>query len=379
MQEVLTIHGVGIFGGRGPWQTAVDRVLAPHFECTAIKYSHYRWLGLLTAVIEPWLLLPGLVLVVLLHLFHVFGATWPWVVLAVAASLLAARIRHGMCIRNFVREHDRATALGVRPHVIAHSMGTKVVGTVLETYPQVRLTNVIFAGCVLPTDYPWRTLIARNARRFGRVRNEVGGRDMVPELAGLGAKLWLLRGYGAAGSRGFEEVDGLVHTVSALAAYCARCVVRTAAVAIHNVVSPHFGHGGVFDAPGYAAAFWMPFLWGIEPSEYQSFLELCIMAEHHHEQRNWVMCCVAEGELLDRDWSWTGGTTLRDFIEQAAKHYRAQGALAAAPTGQIVRKMWQDVVIASRAHQKRPEGWERAIRSLNPLTAVLGSVDAILS
>jgi len=378
MREVLTIHGVGFLGGRGPWQDSIDRVLGPHFRCTSIKYSHYRWLGLLTAVIEPWVLGVSLLLIELLRCLHFIRLIWPWAVLAAVVSVLAARIRQGLCIRNFLEEHRRATALGIRPHVIAHSMGTKVVGSVLETYSQVRLTNLVLAGCVLPTNYPWRALIAANPDRFSQVRNEVGGRDLVPMLAGAGAKLRLLPGYGSAGSRGFDEVAGLIHTVSALSAYCAKCVILGTAVAVHNVASANFGHGSVFDSPSYAASFWLPFLWRIEPAEYASFLELCVLAEHHHEEGNWAKYSVVEQELLDREWGWADNLSLRDYIAQAVKHYPNQRLTVPAPFGQIVSKMWHDVVMASRAHQERGVGWETAIRSLNPTMAVLGSVDALL-
>ena len=378
MRAVLTIHGVGTFGGRGPWQKSIDRVLGPHFKCTAIKYSHYRRLGLLTAVIEPWLLAPGIVLVLLLRWLLVLTAIWPWMILVVLLSFLGARIRHGLCLRNFLNEHTRTTSFGVGPHIIAHSMGTKLVGTVLRKYPQTRFANLILAGCVLPTDYPWQRIAVSNQDRFGFVRNEVSGRDMVPALARLGARLRLLPGFGPAGCNGFDEVVGLIHTVSSLSAFCAKCVIRGAAVAIHNVVSDEFGHSSVFDSPSYASSFWLPFLWGIEPSEYANFLELCFAAEEHHQARNWLAYSIAEQGLLDTEWGWAGNVTLRNYIRQLAKIYPARVTLPEIPIGQILQKVWQDVAIASRAHQQRTEEWETQILALNPVTSVLRSVDAIL-
>src|SRR5260370_27686920 len=59
MRALLTIHGVGFLGGRGQWQEAIQWVIAPHFDHRPIKYSHYRWLGLMCAVVEPWALVMG--------------------------------------------------------------------------------------------------------------------------------------------------------------------------------------------------------------------------------------------------------------------------------------------------------------------------------
>ena len=378
MRVVLTLHGVGTFGGRGPWQDSVDQVLGPHFECTAIKYSHYRWLGLFTAVVEPWVLGPGILLSVLVWLLHLVTALYPWLIVSALLSVLAARIRHEMCIQHFLKESYRAVPLGMRPHVIAHSMGTKVVGTVLRTYPQTKFSNLIFAGCVLPTDYPWERINLSNASRFRYIRNEVGGRDVVPRLAALGARLHLLPGYGVSGGDGFAEVAGLIHSVAASAAVCARCVIRGAAVKIHNVICDEFGHGSVFDSESYASSFWLPFLWGIEPMEYADFLERCLQCEEHHTVGDWAACRRAEERLLDREWGWAEGMTLRKYIEEKAKSHPYYSARPVPVVGQVLRKVWQDVVFACRANQERGPGWEDKIVALHPVRAVIRGVNAML-
>jgi hypothetical protein len=82
--------------------------------------------------------------------------------------------------------------------------------------------------------------------------------------------------------------------------------------------------------------------------------------------------------LLDTVWGWAGNVTLRNYIRQLAKIYPARVTLPEIPIGQILQKVWQDVAIASRAHQQRTEEWETQILALNPVTSVLRSVDAIL-
>ena len=171
MRAVLTLHGIGVFGGRGPWQKPIERVLAPHFRCITIKYSHYRWLGFLSAVVEPWLLISGIAVVLLLKRWYAIHFVGAWIVGICVLSCFAARLRHRMALSYFLAQSSHRLPLGLKPHVIAHSMGTKLVGTALKEYPQVRLGNVVLTGCVLPTNYPWRGVYQRqihmDLRKFG--------------------------------------------------------------------------------------------------------------------------------------------------------------------------------------------------------------------
>ena len=376
MQTVLTLHGVGILGGRGPWQDSVNRVLGPHFRCVPIKYAHYRWLGLFSAVMEPWVLAPGLAIILALHFLYHLGRGWTsaGVVLILILSCVLAQIRHRLALRHFLQEIDRSKQTGMVPHIVAHSMGTKLVGTVLEVYPQVRFANMVLAGCVLPTNYPWEHVHCPHRPRFRRVRNEVGGRDAVPLLAEAAHRLWMLPGFGPAGRHGFEKCD-YVHTVGCLDPACKDCTPQWIAP-VHNVTISGFGHSSVFDAPSYASTYWLPFFWGIDPGEYADFLESCLAAEFHHERHNWLDCLLAEEDLRDRRWGWTGGRTLGQYIEDLARAYKVGPATP--PVGWIVRKVWQDVARACRADQERGDGWERAIVFLCPPRVIVNAVDAIL-
>ena len=377
MRPVLTLHGIGVFGQRGPWQNAIKRMLAPHFDCITIKYSHYRWLGFASALIEPWVAAIGVAIVLTLRLCHQIALRWPWIVLVFLISWFAAKVRQNLCVTHFLRSLRR-TPFGSRPHVIAHSMGTKVVGAVLLKYPQVRLARIVFAGCVLPVDYPCHVMTSPGAARFSHLRNEVAVRDIVPRLAQVGTKLRLLTEYGYSGSSGFSNNLDIVHTMSALSPACSTCALTGTIAPVHNVSCERFGHSSVFDAESYAAFFWLPFLWGIEPMEYSDFLELCFVAEEHHEIGNWPAYMMAERRLLERQWGWAGGKRLREYIDEVARKYPSGSPSRVPAAGRIVRKVWQDVVTGCRAHQERNIGWERQALALHPIVSVLGAVEAIL-
>jgi hypothetical protein len=57
-KKVITIHGINTRGG---WQDSIKTALEPHFECIAIKYRDYRWLGETKILLDPFTLLIGLV------------------------------------------------------------------------------------------------------------------------------------------------------------------------------------------------------------------------------------------------------------------------------------------------------------------------------
>jgi len=49
-----------------------------------------------------------------------------------------------------------------RPSVVAHSFGTFVVGKCMLKYDSVRIDKLILCGSILPTDFDWATLLARD-------------------------------------------------------------------------------------------------------------------------------------------------------------------------------------------------------------------------
>src|SRR6266478_6534067 len=96
-ERVLTIHGIE---SSGDWQEDA-RAFAPHFACKTIKYPHYRWLGPLMLLLEP-------------YVFLVLGAT--------AAVVL------------FLKKYSSLTGWIVFMSLF-----------------------LVLVGCVLPRSFPWKT------------------------------------------------------------------------------------------------------------------------------------------------------------------------------------------------------------------------------
>lgn len=372
MRTILTIHGVGVLGGRGPWQEPISRVLGPHFEFEKMKYGHYRWLGLFTSVIEPWALLAGW-LVMFVWWREVPGRPlWLSLLAVVPFSVAAAFIRRVACARFFMKRTS-STPYRLKPHVIAHSMGTHILGIALRKSPTARIARVILTGCVLPTNYPWEAI----RYRFEHVLNEVGREDIVPRMAGIAKDLRVLpRTFGPSGKDGFEEKPGFIHSVREPELKCPLCQAEGIVARIHNVIWPS-GHSGTL-TPAHAARYWAPWLWGMEPPEYGRWLELCLLAGEHYQEQNWPKLAVVEAELINSEWSWTQTRTLMAYISHLVEAHPKRVKVRFPVTGRVLREVYLRVCLACQQHQDRSAGWELAVRSLNPEIAVLHAVDSIL-
>lgn len=68
-----------------------------------------------------------------------------------------------------------------RPSIIAHSFGTFLVGYSLLKYDDIRYDKIILCGCILPRDFDWWTLFARD--QVNQVRNEYGLKDYWTKVA----------------------------------------------------------------------------------------------------------------------------------------------------------------------------------------------------
>jgi hypothetical protein len=84
-----------------------------------------------------------------------------------------------------------------RPSLVAHSFGTWVAGYALLKYDDLRFDKIILTGSILPQDFDWATIFARDQVDF--VRNECGKRDPWPSTARR-----LVRNSGSSGSEGFH-------------------------------------------------------------------------------------------------------------------------------------------------------------------------------
>jgi hypothetical protein len=93
-----------------------------------------------------------------------------------------------------------------RPSAVAHSLGSWIIGNAMLKYDHIRFDKLIFAGSILPRDFDWVTLFARDQVSF--VRNECGQKDPWPKWAGR-----LVARTGTGGSEGFEWFSTAVSNV----------------------------------------------------------------------------------------------------------------------------------------------------------------------
>ena len=95
----------------------------------------------------------------------------------------------------------------MKPNIIAHSFGTYIVGNYLHSFnfePPVKLNNIIFAGSILSTDFPWKQCVANGCVKS--IYNEVTSND--PWVPHIDKTSWLKKDplFGPAGTEGFTDV-----------------------------------------------------------------------------------------------------------------------------------------------------------------------------
>ncbi len=391
-ERLLTVHGIWT---KGAWQEEVARVFAPHFDCISVKYPQYRLLGPLNLVLEPYVLVVLGLLLLALHIWH--ASDWVWDALICFLLIVAYFATYLRRTRAFHTVLGQASRYAQRPyqsqtHLIAHSLGTYLTGRALRTRSEFHVGRIVFVGCVLPRPFPWLTLRAvgvNTAYKFLEVRNELARRDIVVCMAWLMS--WLIRGLGVSGFGGFRGPPTLIHNVEDPGRPCTTCHAHGAV--IHNVVSKHLGHSGTFVGSGYAEAFWLPFLWGIEPPEYQDFLQYCNLAAAL--EREWSMTARATGyvdprlviietRLRNENWRWTAGTFGAYVEQEVLSRYRASGQPLNQSVSLAVRGTWRSVMLALEARQTREDRFRRRLPAdpvvdatiawLNPREAVRRAV-----
>lgn len=95
---------------------------------------------------------------------------------------------------------------------IGHSNGTYILASALVSCRAVRVNNVVFAGSVVPSRYPWRALAARGQVQ-GKVLNYVATADYVVAWFPRMFNRVGVRDLGGAGFDGFEVRGAGVHNV----------------------------------------------------------------------------------------------------------------------------------------------------------------------
>lgn len=210
---------------------------------------------------------------------------------------------------------ERAAPVGTRPHAVAHSFGTYLLGEVLHRYPYVHLGSVILHGSALPVDFNWRKIVLKR-RQVERVWNEVGSRDLPLRL--LRRLRHAQKFFGDAGRSGFTDARGLVHTIGPDENSCGTCrypaLRRQAKGALVHNVHVDYDHGDAHDTAGHAAYLWVPVLLNLDPTDYREFLELCTAIWRFEVADQSVLAQPFRRALESREWGWTDGLTLTQHL-----------------------------------------------------------------
>jgi hypothetical protein len=83
-------------------------------------------------------------------------------------------------IKKLIGETEES-GFGSRPDVIAHSLGTWLLGNALQADTSLRLGRVILTGCILRPDFDWNALI--NSGQVEAVLNHYGTKDFWAKIA----------------------------------------------------------------------------------------------------------------------------------------------------------------------------------------------------
>lgn len=374
-RRVLTIHGIN---SDGRWQDEIKALLGPYYACINIRYQHYRYLGALGLFLEPWVSLVLVGLFVLLEFNEVDLQFSFWAPIALVASVVAARIRRWLAFRCVVAQCGSSASAGWHPHIIAHSLGTYFFAEALRRRAEVRADRIVLTGGVINEDWDWAGLMVRKPSAFAAIRNEVGRRDRIARMASILAHL--INGFGRSGYLGFRESD-IVHTIPDPNTDCKRCCKGGVITPVHNVVSEYSGHSDSFIGPGYAAFYWLPFFWDIQPEEYRQFREMCEVGVQLHQNRD-PRGAEVEEIFGGSRFSWAPQYTLREYIRRLTEEQLLEGGYALDLVDEVANlamlNVWYVITDAMEEVQRKPPGWERSARRLYPCMAISVAVDRAL-
>jgi hypothetical protein len=151
---------------------------------------------------------------------------------------------------------------------------------------------------------------------------------------------------------------------------------------VHNIKHQELGHSDSFMGNGHSESFWLPYLWNIEPVEYQQFLELCTTAFTLENQGDNLNLSIVESEFREKHWHWAG-STLQKCIEEeiyARKGFPRRTRVLKTRVEELsdaaTRLIWQAVEEAKQLKASKQDS--TLICCLHPKFAVLRAIGAIL-
>ena len=228
---------------------------------------------------------------------------------------MIAEYRREKVVSGFINFVSSAVGNGQPPHIVAHSLGSFVLGRTLFRFPEFKTGKIVLLGCVLRPGFQWDIL--RN--QFELVRNELGAKDWVGSIASL------LRPFvpemGPSGKKGFRKPIGAVEKRKRDTAGapwrpcpCGICQGGVSNLAVLNVDGPSIGHTDLTAVKIRAQRRWLPYFWDIPPDHFERFIELCLECDILEEEGNPKLLAKVD-ELLSGCWYWSQGP-LQDFLHR---------------------------------------------------------------
>jgi hypothetical protein len=159
---VLALHGMNTLG---PWQEQLNWLVARTYG-RSVPVAIYK-----------------------------YGVVRPGAVL----KFRIRELRDGLIVRiRALSDETKAAGFGGKPDVIAHSLGTLLLGQALQTDSKLEVGRMILTGCILPPDFDWQSLIDRGQVEAVLCHAATG--DGWARIAP-----YLIPGSGPAGVRGFND------------------------------------------------------------------------------------------------------------------------------------------------------------------------------
>jgi hypothetical protein len=388
---LFTIHGIYT---DGPWQTGAASALDPFFEHHPVKYTEYRRMAI-AKLAQAWL--AALLLCILgltLRYYRYFSKRW-FLVLYLGicgVAVVVAHIRAAKGARKTMTElyleMSAKSGNGPRPFVVAHSLGTYLLGRMLRHFENWSCHTIILTGCVLRRTFPWSGMTTQ----FHYVSNEVARMDLIPLAAAfLGLTV---RDMGCAGTIGFTGTPQSVHNVFPSREYpnCKgkRCECTSHSTTpncnanVHNIHHRYLRHSDYFAGKNHAWRSWLPTLWGYDPVLYRLFIEACQQCDTlERNDALWSEQDAAAMALRTTCWGWTYGT-LEEFVQKELTSELDGLGLFVSPvklshlTDVIVLMLWRNVSEAARESSLLGRQKHEVLEHLNPRNALKRSIAATL-
>lgn len=305
---VILVHGIG---SDGSWADKLKPTLRPFMSPIVPKYPHFRRLGWLKVIVDPWTLIIGALTIGALR-WNLALSNWTVLGLAVTAIVCAylvgsiRRRRARNAILRRIKDSFRRD-----PCVIAHSFGTYLVARIATEIKGARFKRIVLVGSVLSRRWDWGPLAS--ALNLTGVRNEWSNADSVALLGRVAG--WLVRHVGDLGHKGFHHTLDKVHRIVGPNVVCQECRVHGEGL-VHDVDMSSQGHSDPWLTPHHTERYWLPYLWGIDPAEYDALRGKCREFLEAEDKLEVPKLKTLEEDLRFRlTWAWLDGETLWQRIE----------------------------------------------------------------